>query len=357
MRTDSRRTPLATIPGMEHHGPVGVKEVAAAAGVSVGTVSNVLNRPDKVSEATRERVHQAIDTLGFVRNEAARQLRAGLSNCVGLIVLNATNPFFNDIAAGAEEVAAEHGVAVLVGNSAEIEQREDAYLALFEQQRVRGVLISPIGAAGPNLERLAHQGLAGVVVDRDVTGGSYSSVSVDDVAGGELALRHLAERGHRRIAYVAGPVGLRQVMDRFEGVERESARHPGVSVEFVHTSNLDIAAGLRSGLEILARPRADWPTALFAGNDLIALGLLQALSARGVKVPEEMALVGYDDIAFAAGAAIPLTSVAQPRHDIGRRAMELLLAAGDDPETETRRVVLQPHLVVRRSSDPDVPLT
>ena len=107
---------------MERFGPVGVKDVAARAGVSVGTVSNVLNRPEKVSDTTRDRVQAAIDELGFVRNEAARQLRAGLSNCVGLIVLNATNPFFNDIAAGAEEVAAEHGVSVLVGNSAEIEE-------------------------------------------------------------------------------------------------------------------------------------------------------------------------------------------------------------------------------------------
>lgn len=341
---------------MERNGAVGVKEVAARAGVSVGTVSNVLNRPDKVSEATRERVQQAIDALGFVRNEAARQLRAGLSNCVGLIVLNATNPFFNDIASGAEDVAAEHGVAVLVGNSAEIESREDAYLALFEQQRVRGVLVSPIGAAAHKLERLARHGIPSVIVDRDITGGAFTSVSVDDVTGGELAVRHLAELGHRAIAYVGGPVGLRQVVDRYEGVERESARHPGMAIEFVQTPNLTIAAGLHAGLEILDRPRDQWPTAIFGANDLVALGLLQAMSARGVRVPEDIALIGYDDIEFAAGAAIPLSSIAQPRHEIGRRAMELLLAATENPDAESTRVVLQPRLVVRRTTDPDAAL-
>lgn len=341
---------------MEHKDASGVKAVAARAGVSVGTVSNVLNRPEKVSAATLDRVQQAIDELGFVRNEAARQLRAGMSNCVGLIVLNATNPFFNDIAAGAEEVAAEHGVSVLVGNSAEIEAREDAYLALFEQQRVRGVLVSPIGAAGAKLDRLQRHGIPSVIVDRDDTGGSRTSVSVDDVAGGELAIRHLAELGHRRIAYVAGPVGLRQVVDRWEGIGRETSRHLGTMAEFVHVPTLTIEAGLAAGLAILDRPRDTRPTALFGGNDLVALGLLQAMASRGVRVPDEMALIGYDDIAFAAGAAIPLSSISQPRREIGRRAMELLLATAKTPDRPTDRVVLQPKLVVRRSTDPDADL-
>ena len=124
---------------------VSVKDLATATGLSVGTISNVLNRPDKVSEATRAKVTAAIDDLGYVRNEAARQLRAGMSNCVGVIVLNSSNPFFNDVAAGAEASAADAGVSVLVGNSGELVEREHAYLDLFEQQRVRGVLLSPVG--------------------------------------------------------------------------------------------------------------------------------------------------------------------------------------------------------------------
>lgn len=339
---------------MERTAAVGVKEVAARAGVAVGTVSNVLNRPDKVAEATRARVQAAIAELGFVRNEAARQLRAGLSNCVGLVVLDAANPFFHDIAEGAEEVAAAAGVAVLIGNSGALSAREDAHLNLFEQQRVRGVLVSPVEAVRPKLERLRAHGIAGVVVDRDETNGAYSSVSVDDIAGGEDAVRHLAELGHRRIAFVGGPVSLRQVVDRYEGAEREASRHRGVTVSFVHTDTTTIPAGHDAGLRILDLPADERPTALFGANDLIALGLLQAMASRGVRVPEEMALIGYDDIAFAAGAAIPLSSIAQPGREIGRRAMALLLAEADDPGRVPERVVLQPRLVVRASTDPSV---
>ncbi|MFP5415958.1 MAG: LacI family DNA-binding transcriptional regulator [Actinomycetes bacterium] len=334
---------------------VGVKDVAARAGVAVGTVSNVLNRPDRVADSTRERVLSAIEELGFVRNEAARQLRAGLSNCVGLVVLNAANPFFNDVAAGAEECAARHGLSVLVGNSAEREDREDAYLDLFEQQRVRGVLVSPIGAVQPKLDRLRSHGIATVVVDRDESAGSCSSVSVDDVAGGALALGHLAELGHRHVAYVGGPDTLRQVIDRHAGAEREAARH-GVRLEWFRTPGMTIAAGVAAGDELFARPQGERPTALFGANDLIALGLLQSAAHHRLRVPDDVALVGYDDIQFAEGAAIPLTSVAQPRHEIGRRAMEMLLSAADDPDRPTERVVLQPTLVVRRSTDRHAPM-
>ena len=145
---------------------VSVKDLATATGLSVGTISNVLNRPDKVSEATRAKVTAAIDDLGYVRNEAARQLRAGMSNCVGVIVLNSSNPFFNDVAAGAEAWAADAGVSVLVGNSGELVEREHAYLDLFEQQRVRGVLLSPVGEVRKRLLTMKQRGMATVLVDR-----------------------------------------------------------------------------------------------------------------------------------------------------------------------------------------------
>ena len=334
---------------------VSVKDVAAHAGLSVGTVSNVLNRPDKVSEDTRGRVLAAIDELGFVRNEAARQLRAGLSSCVGLLVLNSSNPFFNDVAEGAEQYAAEHGVAVLIGSSGEQIEREKAYLRLFEQQRVRGVLVSPVGDVTKRLARMRTLGIAAVIVDRDLSNGAFTSVSVDDVLGGELAVRHLAEQGHTRIAFVGGPLSLRQIADRFEGAAQEASRHPGVQIEFVPTEGLRILDGVQAGLRLVERPVAERPTAAFAGNDLVALGLLQALASQRIRVPQEMALIGYDDIAFAAGAAVPLSSIAQPRHEIGRRAMELLLAEAGDPDRPKERVVLDPTLVVRRSTDAEQP--
>ncbi len=330
---------------------VSVKDVAARAGLSVGTVSNVLNRPEKVSEATRDKVLDAITELGFVRNEAARQLRAGASRAVGLIVLNPSNPFFNDVAEGAEQCAAAQGISLLIGNSGEDATREDHYLELFEQQRVRGVLVSPVGDVTPRLMRMRKLGIAGVIVDRAVPGDAFSSVSVDDDRGGRLALEHLADLGHTRVAFVGGPCSLSQVGDRLAGA-RAVAERRGVDIEVIEVPALRIEHGRTAGLALLRRAPADRPTAVFAANDLVALGVLQAAASERVQVPQQLAIVGYDDIDFAAGAAVPLTSVAQPRHEIGARAMDLLLAEADDPYRPREHVVLAPTLVVRRSTDP-----
>ena len=332
-----------------------VKDVAARAGLSVGTVSNVLNRPDKVSEATRDKVLDAIADLGFVRNEAARQLRAGASRAVGLIVLNPSNPFFNDVAEGAEQQAAERGISLLTGNSGEDAAREDHYLELFEQQRVRGVLVSPVGDVSARLERMRKLGIAGVIVDRALPGDRFSSVSVDDDRGGRLALDHLADLGHTRVAFVGGPLSLAQVGDRLAGA-RATAERRGVDIEVIEVPALRIAHGRDAGLALLDRTPDARPTAVFAANDLVALGVLQAAASTRVQVPQQLAIVGYDDIVFAAGAAVPLTSVAQPRHEIGARAMELLLAEADDPQRPREQVVLEPSLVVRRSTDPSADL-
>ncbi|MES1212479.1 MAG: LacI family DNA-binding transcriptional regulator, partial [Leifsonia sp.] len=175
-----------------------IRDVAERAGVSVGTVSNVLNNPAKVSPASVTRVLAAIEALGYVRNDAARQLRAGRSTTIGLIVLDVRNPFFTDLARGAEDEASRHSLSVILGNSDEDSGREAAYLDLFEEQRVHGVLISPYGDVGPRLARLRSRGTPAVLVDRMSDDERFSSVSVDDVAGGRLAVRHLLETGRSR---------------------------------------------------------------------------------------------------------------------------------------------------------------
>ncbi len=330
-----------------------VKDVARHAGLSVGTVSNVLNRPDTVTEATRAKVMAAIDELGYVRNEAARQLRAGMSNCVGVIVLNSSNPFFNDVAAGAEAWGADANVSVLVGNSGEIVAREKAYLDLFEEQRVRGVLLSPVGQVTKRLQRMRRGGIAAVLVDRDVAG-EFSSVSVDDRLGGRLAMQHLIDMGRRRIAFVGGPLSLGQVADRFAGAAEVAGEHSDVTLEFFATDRLTLAHGRVAGERLIARAATTRPDAVFAANDLLALGLLQAITTtRSLRVPDDIALIGYDDIDFAAGAAVPLSSIAQPRFELGRLAMDMLLKEADDPSRAVERVVLQPFLVARASTGAD----
>ncbi|HEY4266811.1 MAG TPA: LacI family DNA-binding transcriptional regulator [Galbitalea sp.] len=328
-----------------------VKDVAALARVSIGTVSNVLNRPEIVSPDTVDRVQQAIDKLGFVRNDAARQLKAGRSNTIGLVVLDVRNPFFTDLARGAQDAATEAGLSVLLGDSGRSSQREKAYLDLFEEQRVHGVLVSPLSDVGRRLEGLRRRGIPAVLVDRSATGSGFSSVSVDDVAGGRLAVEHLIAIGRRRIAYLAGSFDFSQVTDRLRGAQEAVAAHPGVSLEVVDIDGLTVLAGYAAGEALAARPAAERPDGVFTANDLIAVGVLQALVMySNISVPGDIALVGYDDIDFAETAVVPLTSVRQPSELLGKTAVELLLDEARDPSREPRQIVFQPELVIRAST-------
>jgi LacI family transcriptional regulator len=339
----------------------GIKDVATRAGVSVGTVSNVLNRPDLVSDRTRRKVLDAISALGFVRNESARHLRNGLSRTIGYVLLDAGNPFFTDVARGAEDAARAAGLALFLCNSEEDPTREVEYLDVLVEQRVRGVLITPVNHRADRLRTMPQLGVPVVLVDRAADDPSaWCSVAVDDVEGGDLAVTHLLELGHTRIAYVGGPMTITQVTDRHRGSVRAYERAGVPSDQLVHleTAALTIAEGRRAGERVLGFPGRRRPTAVFCANDLLAIGFLQQMMLQGVGVPDEMAIVGYDDIEFAAAAAVPLTSVSQPRYELGRRACELLLAEADalagrsngDGGHVHEQLEFTPELVVRASS-------
>ena len=330
-----------------------IRDVAVRAGVSVGTVSNVLNNPAKVSPGSVQRVQAAIEELGYIRNDAARQLRAGRSTTIGLVVLDVRNPFFTDVARGAEDEAATHSLSVILGNSDENSEREAGYLDLFEEQRVHGVLISPYGDVGPRLARLRSRGTPAVLVDRMSGDGAFSSVSVDDVAGGRLAARHLLDTGRRRIAFAGGPFDIRQVSDRLLGARTAVDANADATLEVLELAALTVLEGRRAGEALLARPAEERPDAVFAANDLVATGLLQALVMHGsMRVPEDMALIGFDDIDFASAAVVPLSSIRQPSQLIGRTAVQLLIEEARDPGLAPRQVVFQPELVVRASTGP-----
>ncbi|MFE2053726.1 LacI family DNA-binding transcriptional regulator [Streptomyces sp. NPDC059459] len=333
---------------------IGIKDVAREAGVSVGTVSNVLNRPGRVSQRTRRHVEQVIARLGYVRSESARQLRAGRSRVVAVLVLDMGNPFFVDLAQGAERTAREAGLAVTLCNSAQSARKEAEYLELFAEQRVRGVLVTPADPSGRSLAGFRRHGIPFVLVDRVAEDAAGCSVSVDDVTGGALAVRHLTGAGHRSLAYVSGPPHLRQVQDRRTGAREAVARAglPPAALREIRTERLDVAAGRDAGARLLGL--AERPTAVFCANDLLALGVLQFMYTAGVGVPDDLAIVGYDDIEFAAAATVPLTSVRQPARAMGAMAADLLLQEAGDRAAGHRHehVVLQPELVVRGSSLP-----
>ena len=330
----------------------GIKDVAAAASVSLGTVSNVLNRPHLVSPPTRARVERAMAELGFVRNESARALRAGSSRILAYVMLDPSNPFFTDVATGIEQVAATADLSVFLCNSGEDADREARYLDLLLEQRVQGVLITPVDAANERLRTLPALGTPVVLVDRVAGAGEGCSVSVDDVLGGELAVTHLLERGHERIAFVGGPDTLGQVRDRNAGALRalDRAGLPPDRLTVLATGALTVAEGRGAAERLIGLPAGRRPTAVFCANDLVALGLLQVCVRLGVTVPGDCAIVGYDDIDFAAAAAVPLTSVRQPRRLLGRTAAELLLEEAINPAHEHRAVRFTPELVARAST-------
>jgi len=334
-----------------------VKEVARRAGVSVGTVSNVLNRPEIVAPPTRQRVLDAIAELGFVRNESARALRAGRSRTVGLVVLDVANPFFTDLARGAEEVADACGAVVTLCNSGEDATREARFLDHLEELRVQGILITPVGGHNGRLEQLIARGIPVVLVDRRSDRRNCCWVAVDDVLGGRLAATHLIEQGHRRIAYVGGPMTIEQVAERYAGssaaVADANGSGAGASISLVEMPSLTVASGRRAGQQLAELPASQRPTAVFCANDLLALGVLQETIRQGLRIPGDLAIVGYDDIEFGDAAAIPLSSVRQPREQLGRAAAELLFEEINDTDHHRHRhVVFDPDLVIRESSSP-----
>lgn len=328
-----------------------IKDVASHAGVSVGTVSNVMNHPGRVSAATVKKVHQSIHALGFVRNDAARQLRAGASKTIAMLVFDVANPFFTDIARGAEDEASKAGFSLILANTTESEEREMNYLDLFEEQRVRGILISPYGAVEDRLGALKNFGIPSVLVDRVSQKEEFSSVSVDDIAGGHIATLHLMSLGRLQIGFVGGPLEITQVKDRLIGAKKAVAGHKGTKLQIFETRATTVLEGRRIGEALAQMPAKNRPNGIFAANDLVALGLLQALvAASSIRVPEDIALVGYDDIDFATSAIVPLTSIRQPSELMGQTALRLLSEEAESPGMEPRKIVFQPELVKRASA-------
>ncbi|QFY08894.1 substrate-binding domain-containing protein [Nonomuraea phyllanthi] len=328
-----------------------IKEVARLAGVSVGTVSNVLNRPETVAPDTRLRVRAAIARLGYVRNGSARQLRAGRSRTIGVVALDLANPFFIDVLRGVETAAQQAGLTVMVFNSNKDAAREAGLLDTFEEQRPLGVLITPVNDLGEEerLSKLIARGIPLVRFDSSAPHSRGCAVAVDDVLGGRLAGRHLLDQGHRHIAFAGGPFTVRQVRQRHDGLAAALGTAGRLTV--IPLPDLTVATGRAAGEEIATLPPADRPTAVFCANDLVAIGVLQEMTQRGLRVPDDLAILGYDDIDFAAAAAVPLSSIRQPREQLGHTAALMVLEEANNPVGhEHRQVIFQPDLVERAST-------
>jgi LacI family transcriptional regulator len=329
--------------------PASVKDVAALAGVSSSTVSNYLNHPHVLGASSRERVRAAIEELGYVPNESARQLRAGSSKALALILLDAWLPYFNELSRGVEDVTREGGWSLFFSNSNRDGAQERRNIDMFEAHRVQGVVIYPLGDVVPRLEQLADRGIRSVVVGPIRDSSKVASVLFDDVGGGRLAGEHLLALGRRRLLFLGSP-SVSQSNDRLAGL-RAAVEGTDVRVDVLDVAYLNTEEGLAAGERIAALPTEDRPDAVFAANDMVALGAMTALLRHGIRVPDDIALVGFDDVDQAHQSVVPLTSVRQPGYEIGRAAGAVLLqqlAEPDAPPPATTPFAAE--LIVREST-------
>ncbi|MDX6744020.1 LacI family DNA-binding transcriptional regulator [Actinocorallia sp. A-T 12471] len=324
--------------------PARIQDVAAAAGVSVSTVSNVLNRPERVNARTVERVLAVVAELDYVPHPGAAGLRAAHARSIGLVLPDIANSFYARIARGAADAAYRQGYALSLCHSGDDPEREREYFSMLVAQRASGVVVVPLGADTGRLERLRRRGVPLVLADRTMPTAEGCSVSVDDVAGGDLAVTHLLETGARSVLVVNGPREIRQCADRHQGARRAARRVRGAVLEQVVTARMTVEHGYEAGMRL-----TDIPDGIFCTNDFLAVGVLRALTERGIAVPGDVRLVGYGDLDAAGVAA--LTTIRQPVEDLGSAAIDLLLdevEAGPDHTHESR--VFAPTLITRTST-------
>jgi len=325
-------------------------DVAAHAGVALGTVSNTLNNPDKVRESTRRRVLAAIAELGFVRNDAARSLAAGVSTSVGLVLADLGNSFFVDIARGVEQVMRRRGMDVLIVNSDVEPTREVHNLELLDRSRVAGIILAPLDTQLVKSSVLPTRSTPTVFVNYESPTLAYSGVIVDERHGGVLAAEHLLVLGRRRLLFVGGPMFLTAVASRLMGAQSTVASYPDAHLTVEETRGLHV----RHGREVAKRLVAEGPgryDGIIAASDLLAIGLVQVLSeVPGFAVPADIVVTGYDNNHFASESAVPISTVAQPGEEMGHAAADLLLDRIENPGSATRTVTLEPRLIPRTST-------
>ncbi|MBA8813683.1 LacI family DNA-binding transcriptional regulator [Frigoribacterium faeni] len=341
---------MTTSTPSSHRRPPVMADVARLAGVSLGTVSNVVNAPDRVKPATRRKVEDAIASLGFTPNTSARTLAAGRGTLVGFVAVDLGNSYFLDIARGVEREADLGQQSVLLGNSDVDLDKQTGYLKLFEQAQAAGIVLAPFDGPMDEARRLRQRGLRVVNVNWPGEPDESCGVVVDEVRGGRLAAQHLLDQGRRELVFVGGPLDLTAVRHRFEGASA-AAREAGVPLQLVTTAALTVRAGLAVGSDLLAQDAAARPDGIVAASDALASGIVQSLLLGGVRIPDDVSITGYDDNHFAQGTTLPLTTVGQPGVEMGGQAMRLLRDELDNPATHRHEtVVLPPRLIVRGSS-------
>ncbi|MCA1556154.1 MAG: LacI family transcriptional regulator [Acidobacteria bacterium] len=327
-----------------------IKDVAREAGVSTATVSHVINKTRHVSDETRERVLGAIERCGYIPNAHARQLASGRSNTLGLIISDISNPFFPELVKSIERAAFERGYDLILSNTNYEAARTSSYMQRLIERQVAGVALMTSELDLALVDELARRRVCVVFLDLGSAGQCMNNIVVDYDTGIEEAIAHLVALGHRQIAFVGGPRHLRSAVKRLDAFRVSLARHLPFATPQIYDGDFKLDGGRLAARALVESGREEMPTAVVVANDMMALGMMQEFRECGVEVPRDISIVGFDDIAFAALAAPPLTTVSLPREELGRRAVEALVASIEHLEQQGLDIHIATHLVARAST-------
>jgi len=324
-----------------------IKDVAARAGISYTTVSHVVNGTRPVSDQVRSKVEAAIAELGYVPSGVARSLRVRATGTLGLLLPNASNPYFAELARGIEDHAERNGYSVILCNSDDDIDKQLRYLRVLLERRIDGLIVATVASDAAFAQALAALRVPLVLVDRSLEGVSADQLRVDHEQGAYLATRHLLELGHRRIVCIGGPAST-QVVQLRAGGYRRALDEAGIEAQAVVDCAFTSPAGHAAAQVLLAGEQQ--PTAIFAGNDMIALGVLRAAAERGLQVPQQLSVVGFDDIEVSRYLHPALTTVGQRIGQLGEQAAERLLARIRKPGLVAEQRLIEPTLMLREST-------
>lgn len=327
-----------------------IKKIAKAAGVSTATVSRVLNGSDKVREHTAKRVMKVVEEMNYRLDHVARRMKVKPTDSlvIGLIITDIGNPFFSNVAKGVEDVAFKNRHVLMICNTNEDPEKEKFFLNSMLSEKVSGVIVVPTKGNATFFEKLVSDGFPMVMVDRRPGSLPVDSVSLNNEEGGYQAAKRLIENGHKRIGIIVGIKGLSNTQDRLQGY-KNALKEAGIPIlkELITYGDYIESGGRSATKKLLALPNP--PTAIFSTNNLMTLGCIKELYKRKVSIPDEMALIGFDDSTWAEALIPPLTTVKQPGYELGVNAAELLIKKLSNGNSSRMNIVLNPELVIRES--------
>ena len=334
---------------------VTIQDIADKVGVNKSTVSRALSGSPQVSEEMRARIIQSAKEMNYVPNEVARSLYRGTTNSVGLLVLDIMNPFFAEFARGAENYLLNHGYSLVLCNSDGKLERERLQLNLLREMRVSGLILTVLNPNASHFNELVNERYPMIMLDKYEGSEEVSYVTVDGVVGGRMATEYLLKIGHRRIGHIAGPQRMSAHEYRSKGYLEALMAYevPADPDLIIDTDESTSDEGYRVMKKFLQMPKDKQPTAIFAFNDIVAMGAYRAIIEAGYEVPRDYSLIGYDNIELASLLSVPLTTIEQPTYDQGKLAAMMLLEIMENPKhAKAKAVVLQPKLVIRETTAP-----